>query len=100
MRVDFADEAEFDLESIGDFIAQDNPLRAATFVEELRDRCFGLAEFPLRFPLLDSYRRSGIRKFVHGSYLVFYLAESEAVSVVRILHGASDYEALLFPEKL
>jgi toxin ParE1/3/4 len=31
--------AAFDLEEIGDYIAQDNPVRAGTFVAELRVHC-------------------------------------------------------------
>jgi len=31
--------AAFDLEEIGDYIAQDNPVRAGTFVTELRAHC-------------------------------------------------------------
>lgn len=43
MIVVFADEAEADLERIGDYIAQDNPRRAFTYVQELRARCERLA---------------------------------------------------------
>ena len=38
MIVVFTAEAEADLERIGDFIAQDNPRRAASFVTELVER--------------------------------------------------------------
>jgi plasmid stabilization system protein ParE len=38
--------AEADLEQLGDAIAVDSPLRAISFVRELRGRCEGLAEFP------------------------------------------------------
>lgn len=38
-RVIFTDAAEGELEAIGDYIAVDNPTRAATFIQELRDRC-------------------------------------------------------------
>jgi plasmid stabilization system protein ParE len=45
-------EAERDLESIGDRIAGDNPARAITFIGELRAKCLGLADYPMRFPLV------------------------------------------------
>ncbi|WP_348628330.1 type II toxin-antitoxin system RelE/ParE family toxin [Mesorhizobium sp. WSM4313] len=38
----FADQAEGDLEAIGDHIASDNPFRAMTFVRELRNACIEL----------------------------------------------------------
>ncbi len=35
MSVIFSPEAEADLQQIGDYIAEDNPRRAASFVQEL-----------------------------------------------------------------
>ena len=45
-------EAENDLEQIGDYIAQDNPKRALSFVLALRDKCLSLADAPYGFPLV------------------------------------------------
>ncbi len=56
MRVVFALEAETGLELIGDYIAQDNPTRAASFIEELRDKALGLAHSPHAFPLIPCHR--------------------------------------------
>jgi plasmid stabilization system protein ParE len=39
MRVVVTDEAKADLVEIGEFIRPHNPARAATFVDELLDRC-------------------------------------------------------------
>ena len=61
MIVRFSAEAEADLEHIADHIAQDNPRRALTFVQELRAACLGLAEFPERFTLVARYAERGIR---------------------------------------
>ncbi|MGZ8284537.1 MAG: type II toxin-antitoxin system RelE/ParE family toxin [Allosphingosinicella sp.] len=99
MIVRLADEAEADLEAIGDRIAQDDPARAASFVRELRERCVGLGRFSKRFPLVPRYERHGVRHCVHGNYLIFYRAESDAVTVVHVLHGAMDYARILFPSE-
>lgn len=98
MIVLFTAKAEQDLETIGDYIAQDNPERALSFVLELRDACLGLADFPDRFPLVPRYEAEGVRHRVHGNYLICYRAGAEAVDVLHILHGALDYAAILFPE--
>ncbi|MGD7268361.1 type II toxin-antitoxin system RelE/ParE family toxin, partial [Ralstonia pseudosolanacearum] len=39
MRLAITPLAEQDLESIADYIAQDNPARAVTFVRDLREQC-------------------------------------------------------------
>ena len=98
MIVVITDEAEADLERVGDFIALDNPLRALSFVRELRERCERLAEIPEGFPLVPRYESSGVRRRVHGNYLIFYRVGIETIDVLHVLHGATDYEPVLFPE--
>jgi plasmid stabilization system protein ParE len=99
MIVELSAEAERDLESIGDWIARDNPERAASFVAELVEVCLGLAEFPDRFALVPRYEDRGVRHRVHGNFLIFYRVEHDKVVVIHILRGASDYSGLLFPEE-
>ena len=94
MKIILTPAAERDLAAIGDFIAQDDPVRAESFIDELVDRCAGLAAFPERFPLVNRYSSSGVRRCLHGRYLIFYRMEPELVRVLHILHGATDYEAL------
>jgi plasmid stabilization system protein ParE len=91
-------EAEADLENIGDYIALDNPQRAMSFVRELRARCERLAETPEAFPLVPRYEATGVRRRVHGNFLIFYRVEANAITVVHVLHGAMNYEPLLFPQ--
>ncbi|NTS32285.1 type II toxin-antitoxin system RelE/ParE family toxin [Phyllobacterium sp. BT25] len=46
MKLAFTDAARSDLLSIGDYIADDNPWRAVTFLEELEARCASIVDFP------------------------------------------------------
>jgi hypothetical protein len=46
MRLHFRRRAEADLEEVTAYIARDNPVRAASFVHELRKRCRQLVAFP------------------------------------------------------
>jgi plasmid stabilization system protein ParE len=39
----------------------------------------------------------GVRRRPVGDYLIFYRVAADRVEVVHVLHGARDYEALLFP---
>ncbi|MPT48397.1 MAG: type II toxin-antitoxin system RelE/ParE family toxin [Sphingobium sp.] len=97
MIVHLTAEAEYDLEAIGDYIARDNPVRALSFLSELRSKCLGLADMPERFPLVPRYEATGIRRRVHKDYLIFYKVEREKVFIIHILHGAQNYSAILFP---
>lgn len=53
---------------------------------------------PDRFPALDRHRSFGIRRCIHGSYLIFYCIGDDTVDIMHILHGATDYEKLLFSD--
>jgi len=97
MKVIFAPTAKLDLLSIGKNIERENPTRAVTFVDELIDRCYTLAELPRRYPLVPRYEHWGIRRCVYGNYLIFYRVREDAVDIVHVLHGAMDYESMLFP---
>lgn len=98
MTVHLSAEAEQDLETIGDYIARDNPTRAISFLRELREKCLGLGDLPERVPLVPRYEAMRVRRRGHGNYLIFYRVEVEKVVVIHILHGAQDYGTILFPD--
>jgi len=97
MIVHLSAEAEYDLEVIGDYIARDNPARALSFLQELRSKCLGLSDMPERFPLVPRYEATGVRRRGYGDYLIFYRVEAQKVIVLHILHGAQNYNTILFP---
>lgn len=97
MIVHLSAEAEYDLETIGDYIARDNPARALSFLQELRSKCLDLADMPERFPLVPRYEATGVRRRGHGDYLIFYRIEPKKVIILHIMHGAQNYNTILFP---
>ncbi len=70
-RLVFTDQAEADLEIIGDHIALDNPFRAVTFIQELRHDCLELRTMPSGIHFSNGIDPRGIRRRVHGNYLIF-----------------------------
>jgi plasmid stabilization system protein ParE len=53
----------------------------------------------LRQPESSEDQRSAIRRRPFGRFLIFYRVDQGAIEVIHILHGARDYESLLFPEE-
>ena len=98
MKVVLTDEAIADLVRIGRFIKRDNLPRAETFMAELYDRCQRLGRTPMAFPLLPGREDTGIRRRRHGNYLIMYRVGLDAVEVLHIVHGAQDYDSILFPD--
>jgi toxin ParE1/3/4 len=98
VKVVFTEPAEEDLEDIADWIAKDNPPRAINFIQELREASLANGERANSFPLVGFRQADGIRRRVHGNYLIFYRTVADAVEILHVLHGARDYESLIFPQ--
>lgn len=92
-RLRFLPAARDDLRQIRAYIARDNPVRARTFVEEVREHWQRLAAHPL-IHAIDTRIDPRARKAVRGAYLILYEAEDEGILILRILHGARDLSNL------
>lgn len=92
MRLEFRPQAERDLESIGDCIAQDNPRRAITFLRELRAQCHKILLAPQGCRLRPELGED-IRFCAHGNCVIFFTESDRSVTVIRVLHRAMDIEA-------
>jgi plasmid stabilization system protein ParE len=99
LKVVFSRNAERDLEAIGDWIAQDNPTRAVSFVAELVKSCKSIGKAPRGFPLVDRSCDLRLRRRVHGDYLIFYDVGTTSVEILHVLHGARDYAQIIFPSE-
>jgi toxin ParE1/3/4 len=82
-----APRADRDLEEIADYIAEDNPDRAVTFIDELLVRCAVIDEQPLAYPRRDEFG-AGIRMAIHARYRILFRTGSEGVRIERVLHSA------------
>lgn len=98
MIVVLTETATADLVAIGRHIATDNPQRAKTFVAELKSRCHELGTMPKAFALVPRHEHSGVRRRPYKNYLIFYRIAAGIVEVLHVLHGAQDYETILFPD--
>lgn len=97
MRLTLTPLAEQDLEAIGDYIAADNPTRALSFIRELRTQCQRIAANPPGYRLRPELGED-IRSCAHGNYVIFFVATPEAVTIIRVLHGARDIPTVLAPD--
>jgi toxin ParE1/3/4 len=94
MKVKIADQAKADLSRIGDWIAQENPARAISFVDEILLECLSLGSFPQKYVVYKSTDVGMVRRKPYGNYLIFYAIVLDTIIVTRILHGAQDYSDL------
>jgi toxin ParE1/3/4 len=97
MKVVITMSARLDVDEIVRHIATESVERALGLADELMDRCLELGDFPKAYPLVPRYEGQGVRRRAHGNYLIFYRIQAKQVEVLRVVHGARDYERFLFP---
>ena len=81
------------MEAIGDFIALDNPGRAVSFIQEIRQRFRVIADNPWIFRLRPEVGEDA-RLSSHGRYVILFRIDGEVVRVERIAFGGRDLAAL------
>lgn len=94
MRLRISRAARNDLIDVWSFIAEDNPDRADSFLDEF----YSLFQMLVDNPMIGRSRdelRHGVRSFPKGNYLVFYtLSDSDDLEVIRVLPGYRDIDKL------
>jgi toxin ParE1/3/4 len=88
-QIRISPRAASDLVEIWSYIADDSPANADAFIDKLRGVIQLLADQS------GSGRRReelapGILSFPFRRYVIFYRANSKAIEIVRVLHGARD----------
>lgn len=87
-------QAEVDLEDIALYIAEDNVQAARQWIEDIYTLCQQLGEMP-GIGVAKSYIRPGLRMLPAGSYLILYQQVDKGVEIVRVIHGARQWQDLL-----
>ena len=87
-------QAAADIENIALYIAEDNPRAARNWFEDIYYHCQRLGEMPgmgaARFDV-----RHGLRMFPVGNYLILYQQTDDGAEIVRVIHGARQWQELL-----
>lgn len=90
-RIEWRPKAREDLRAIVAYIGRDNPARARSFGQELRDKTQALAQHPE----LGRAGRPGLPDYVrelvaHPHYIIFYrvLSDGHSVEILRVKHAA------------
>jgi toxin ParE1/3/4 len=100
MKIVFREQAEHDLDSIAEQIAQDNLDASIRFLNSIDSTCELLERFPnigtrrkAMEPALQNLRSYVVRGF--RNYLIFFNVNQESVEIIRILHAARDHDRLV-----
>ena len=89
MRIEVSSFVESDLDAIADYIAQDNPRRALSFIREIRALILELGNRPLRFRLQTELEED-VRLAWVGRYGILFRIHNDVVRVERVVYLARD----------
>ena len=93
LRIHKSPAAENDLDEIWWYIAQDSPVNADKFIDEIETTCRQLARFTGMGKNRDELH-PGLQSFPVGKYLIFYMPINGGIEIIRVLHGMMDIDAL------
>jgi len=90
-------KADADIESICDYIAQNNPDAADRLDEQIHRAIQLIATFPGLGHTRPDVRDNRYLFRAVGNYVIAYRLEKNELVVVRVLHGARDFRKLFPP---
>ena len=93
MLVELSSFIESDLEAIADYIAQDNPMRAISFIREIREELRLVSQNPLLYQLRPEISEDA-RLAVVGRYVILFHIVGEVVRIERVIFGGRDLPTL------
>jgi toxin ParE1/3/4 len=93
MRVEFSRFVEGDLDAIADYIAQDNPTRAVSFLHEIGAQIHAVGRNPLLYQLRPEIGE-GARMAIVGRYVILFRMMAEVVRIERVVYRGRDLLAL------
>ena len=97
-RVEITPFAELDVAEIWDYIAQDNPGTAESFIRKLTEQIETLEMCPERCQLIAENRILGTsyRHLIYGHYRTIFRISNQKVIILQIIHGARLLDSGLF----
>lgn len=96
--VSWSESAQFDLESILDYIAVENEANAKKVFEDIKEHCLKIESFPKigRIPLeLKSINIETYREIVVAPWRIFYRINNNDVLVLAVIDSRRDIDDTL-----
>ena len=93
MRITWSEPALADLEAIYDFIARDSSHYATRFARRLLEAVERLAALPMLGRMVPE-GDGRHREVFEPPYRIIYRVENDVVHIIRLVHGARDFDAL------
>lgn len=95
-RLELSPFVEGDLDAIAEYIAQDNPHRALTFIQDIRSKFYEIGRSPLIYQLRPDIGAEA-RMATVGNYAILFRVEQEVIRIERVVYGGRDLPGVFEP---
>ena len=93
IRLELSSYIEGDLDGIADYIAQDNPRRAVTFIQDIRAKFHDIQRHPLIYQLRPDIGEEA-RMVTIGNYAILFRVMGEVVRFERVAYAGRDLPSI------
>ena len=90
--------ASDDLQELENFIARDSALHAINFIDRIVESAERLQKSPQLGRAVPEFGRTDLREVIFNGYRIVYLFRNDAVTILRVVHGARDLAQLVQKE--
>ncbi len=87
-------EAKADIKAVAHYIAKDNRHAAERWFQEVHEKCERIGQMP-RIGVSRFDVRPGLRSLPFRNYLILYREAKGGVEIIRIIHGARQWQDLV-----
>jgi plasmid stabilization system protein ParE len=88
--VKWAYAARADLLEILEYLTEESPAAAESFLNEVETAAASLTQFPQRGALVRELNIPNLRQIFVGRYRLIYRVEKGGVGIARLIHGRRD----------
>ncbi len=96
MRLELSRFVEGDLDAIASYIAKDNPRRAVTFIDDIREKFRDVQRSPLIYALRPDIGAAA-RMATVGNFAILFRVVGDLVRIERVVYGGRDLASTLSP---
>ena len=95
-KLELSAYVEGDLDEIADYIAQDNPRRAITFIQDIRAKLCDIQRNPLIYQLRPDIGEEA-RMATVGNYAILFRVTGDVARIERVTYGGRDLPGVFDP---
>ena len=88
MKVTFSERATADLESIAEYIAEDDPVAAVAWVDRLVASAYRIGDSPMAGRALPELKNPKIREVMLRRYRIVYRVERDHIIILTVFEGS------------